>query len=582
MAEMPRGGEKKMPSIKVEKQGKMIEIPFIPGERVMELLLQADCFIDNPCSGRGTCGKCRVQVLNGRLGPAGNTERKFLSPEELDKGIRLACCLQPESDLELALLQEEKKHTILSSGYMPELEKDLRLHKVYPHSAGDYTAFMRNGRVIDTEKGDTRAHVYGIAVDIGTTTVAAELVDLRDGKVLSSAAMINPQKQFGFDVLSRISHEIENPDQGIQDLQGQIVTGLNQLIDALCVESGICRSHIYDISVAANTTMLHMLLGIDARSLGKAPFAPVFTEAKRVKAEEIGLRLPHTAELYCLPSVSAYIGADIVAGVYVCKLQEEKGKVLFVDIGTNGEIVLSVGGKLLSCSAAAGPALEGMNISAGMRAAEGAVEDLRIDEKGISLKVIGDVPPCGICGSGIIAAVRELLKVGLLKKEGAFIKKESMAKEDYRYALLEEDGRRRRVCLSSEQNIRVSQSDIRQVQLAKGAILSGFLALLKQAKLQMEDLDKVVIAGQFGKYLPVESLTAVGIIPKDIRDRIVYVGNTAKTGAYMALLSEKCKEDMERLAKEISYLELGTVPFYERLFSECLIFPEQDTCRGAE
>ena len=273
--------------------------------------------------------------------------------------------------------------------------------------------------------------------------------------------------------------------------------------------------------------------------------------------------------------MSSYIGADIVAGAYVCQLKEEKGNVLFIDIGTNGEIVLSNHGRLLCCSCAAGPALEGMNISSGMRAAEGAIEDVEITADGIKLKVIGNEEPIGICGSGILAVVKELLKVGLVRKEGAFIKLKQLGEDDYRRNMMQQNGIKRDFILTeSPEKLLITQGDIRQVQLAKGAILSGFIALLDQAGIRMEDLDKVMIAGQFGAHLPADSLVGTGILPKEVKDKLIYVGNSSKTGAYMALMSAKVKHEMEELALYMDYMELGATKGYERLFSNCLIFPE--------
>ena len=217
--------------------------------------------------------------------------------------------------------------------------------------------------------------------------------------------------------------------------------------------------------------------------------------------------------------------------------------------------------------------MEGMNISSGMRAAEGAIEDVMITESGIEWKVIGNEKPIGICGSGILAVVKELLRVGLVRKEGAFIKLNKLEESDYRFHMLQENGKKREFILSEEQKLLITQGDIRQVQLAKGAILSGFLALLKKAGIQMEDLDKVMIAGQFGAHLPADSLVGTGIIPKEVQEKLVYVGNSSKTGAYMALMSAKVKREMEELAGQMDYMELGATENYERLFSECLIFP---------
>ena len=318
--------------------------------------------------------------------------------------------------------------------------------------------------------------------------------------------------------------------------------------------------------------MRHLLLGVDALSIGKSPYAPMFVKAKDIEAEEIGIHASRGARLYCRPSVSSYIGADIVAGAYVCELHKADENVLFIDIGTNGEIVFSDHGRLLSCSCAAGPALEGMNISSGMRAAEGAIEDVEIKEDGVKLKIIGNTDPIGVCGSGILAVVKELVRTGLVRKDGAFIKLKNLEETDYRYPMIEMDGIKRQFKMTED--LKITQGDVRQVQLAKGAILSGFYALLKKAGKEMSELDKVMIAGQFGAHLPAESLIGTGILPAEVKDKLVYVGNSSKTGAYMALLSGQVKREMEELAHHMDYMELGATEGYERLFADCLMFPE--------
>lgn len=297
-----------MPEIRVKGSKKAILCE--NGANLLQTLLKEGFFVDNPCNGNGTCGKCKVRILSGD-----------------EPGIRLSCLVEVTEDLEVELLGTEKEGKVLTSGYVPEFEKE-----------------FRDG--------------YGIAVDIGTTTAALDLVRLSDGELLGQASMLNAQKQFGQDVLTRITYEYDHPDTGIVDLQRAVVESLNEEIRRLCEKVGIGKEEIREIDVAANCTMMHMLLGVDARSIGRAPYRPEFTKAQKVKAAKIGLWAGEETMLYCLPSVSAYIGADIVAGVRVCGLQEETEKVLFIDIGTNGEIVLASGGRLLSCSCAAGPALE--------------------------------------------------------------------------------------------------------------------------------------------------------------------------------------------------------------------------------
>ncbi len=595
-----------MPDILIENASK--KIPYETGKDLLQLLRENGVFVDNPCNGRGSCGKCKIRLLQGQLPAASETEKRLLKSEEIAAGVRLACLVVPEEDIELETLQTERKHEILTAGYMPDFcmnpgiaKKVLQLEKPtlqnpcsYEDSlcralgkadldwhllqhldtgAGTVTGVFNGADLIGIEAGDTTGLMYGVAVDIGTTTVVTALIDLKTGNELAAASMLNPQKKFGLDVLTRITYSLENPAHGKQELQKVIVDGLNSLIEDMCVRVAVSRQNIYEISIAANCTMLHFLLGIDTAPLGRSPYAPVFVKAKNISAQDIGLEGAPGARVYCLPSVSSYIGGDIVAGAYVCQLEKSRENLLFIDIGTNGEIVLAKNGRLMSCSCAAGPALEGMNISCGMRAAVGAIEDAAITPGGIKLKVIGDEAPVGLCGSGILAIVKELLRIGLVKKNGSFIKKEELDESDYRYPLLRVEGKKREFVLSNGQEpLGITQGDIRQVQLAKGAILSGFHALLRQAGLQMNQLDKVMIAGQFGAHLPADSLVGTEILPEEVKDKIHYVGNSSKTGAYMALMSVEVKQEMEALAQKMDYIELGAVEGYERLFAECLQF----------
>ena len=584
-------------------------------ENLLEKLRKEGRFVENPCNGKGICGKCKVKILSGDAGKVTETERRFLSEEELAQGIRLSCMVYPEEELEVETLQKEKKAEVLSEGYVPEFEKHTEIKKQLIHirktnlkdqtsmedqlliqlgnveipfsllqhlelAEGTYTAVIWSEKsLMALEPGDQTDYLYGAAIDIGTTTVVTSLIDMMTGKEMGTASRINAQKEFGLDVLTRISYETEHPEDGKEHLQKVITDSINEMLDEVCRKTevpgkGRIEKHdIYEITVAANCTMMHMLLGVDALSIGKSPYAPMFVKAKDIEAEEIGIHASRGARLYCLPSVSSYIGADIVAGAYVCELHKADENVLFIDIGTNGEIVFSDHGRLLSCSCAAGPALEGMNISSGMRAAEGAIEDVEIKEDGVKLKIIGNADPIGVCGSGILAVVKELVRTGLVRKDGAFIKLKNLEETDYRYPMIEMDGIKRQFKMTED--LKITQGDVRQVQLAKGAILSGFYALLKKAGKEMSELDKVMIAGQFGAHLPAESLIGTGILPKEVKDKLIYVGNSSKTGAYLALMSGKAKQEMEELAHHMEYMELGATEGYERLFADCLMFPDE-------
>lgn len=519
------------------------------GANLMTVLLRNGFELEAACGGRKICGKCKVRILFG--GEVTNAERKHLTKEEIENGIRLACFVKVDRDLEVRTLSKEgpEEYKALTAGYLPEFTVSL------PADAGE----------------------YGIAVDIGTTTVALQLLSLVDGAILATAADINPQKKYGLDVLSRITYEMEHGVDGIETLQREIVKLLNHLIERVCVESSVSVNEITRMAVSANCTMVHMLRGVDATSIGKAPFKPVLTGSQRFVGNEIGLTCEN-AEVYCIPAVSSYIGGDIVAGAYVCDLSHKHGNTLFIDIGTNGEIILAQNGKMDSCSCAAGPALEGMNLSCGMRGESGAISDMKLDAEGLKFSVIGECRPKGICGSGILSAISQLLRNGILRKSGAYVRLERLPEGDYRrkYLEVEEDGSRSFVVTGYtdfNRGIRISQQDIRQVQLAKGAIRSGFQVLLSQEELQERDVDQVIVAGQFGSHLAPSDLTDTGILPASLRERIEYVGNTALSGASMALLSDSVKEEMEELSHRIGYTELGNAEGYEYVLAQCMEFP---------
>ncbi len=529
-----------MPFVKELKSGK--EVVCEKGQTLLPLLTQHGIYVNNPCNGKGTCGKCKIKVVSGQVSEPSEEEKKKLATEELEKGIRLACMTEVVGDCQIETEADSRKMKVLNSGYIPEFQ-------IEAHQAG-----------------------YGVAVDIGTTTIAMNLVDLQTGEIIGQEAGMNAQRAYGQDVLTRITYEMEQGEEGVKRLQESVVGSINQGIAAMCIECGIQTETIAMLSIAGNCTMIHMLLGVDARSIGVAPYKPAFLEAQYVEAKEIGITAGEGAMVYCLAQVSGYIGGDILAGAKVCDLKHRERISLFLDIGTNGEMILANRGKLFACSCTAGPALEGMNITCGMPALPGAIE--RVEMKGHKLytDTIAKEAAKGICGSGILEVVSVLVENEFIKRTGAFVKTRKLEDDDWRKAYLTEDENGPAFLLAAEEKIIVTQKDVRQVQLAKGAILSGFISLLKQAEIEVEDLEEVIIAGQFGSHLSAEALTSVGIIPKSVKDKVKYVGNTSKTGAYMALLSGKIRQEMESLAKDIEYFELAESEGYEQLFMECMRF----------
>jgi uncharacterized 2Fe-2S/4Fe-4S cluster protein (DUF4445 family) len=572
------------------------------GEKLLKILINNGEFVEGPCGGRGSCGRCKIKHISGDLPLIIEDERRLLSEEEINNGIRLSCLISPTSDIQIDIIDQEKNHKVLTGGFIPEFnispsirkkiinidkptleapityeeiftreldleELDWNVLKNLKMQSGQFTAVYHEDKLIGLEYGNTTDEIYGVAVDIGTTTVVASLINLLTGEEIDNEAEINAQKNFGQDVLTRITYVLENGEQGTQELQKAIVNSLNKMLNRICERKNIKKDRIYEISIAANSTMIHMLLGIESISLGKSPYAQIFSGAKNIMAREIGLdAMSSFARISTLPSVSSYIGADIVAGAFVAGLDKSDKRVLFIDIGTNGEIVLSDRGKLVSCSCAAGPALEGMNISSGMRASDGAIEEMKIGKNEITLEVIGNTKPIGLCGSGILAAVREMLACGLVNERGNIIKPESLELDDFRQKYLIVENNKRSIKVNND--IRITQGDIRQVQLAKSAILSGFVALVKYVGLELSDLDEVIVAGQFGAHLPVESLVGTGILPKDVEEKIRYIGNSSKTGAYLSLMSSESRKEMDLLSKQMDYMELSVSEGYERLFVE--------------
>ncbi len=601
-----------------------VEIRFLPqnktvdavvGSCLMQVAREAYIDIESSCSGKGTCGKCVVQHVDGAAEEPHHDEIRHISAENLARGMRLACRSKVTGRAEYHVPQGAgKKHRILSEGVMPQFTLSPNITKEYlqlekpklEDSLDDVsrierelnltfsgvplsllqqipgalrkggfkaTVVLADEELIGIEPGDTTALCYGAAVDIGTTTVVVSLVDLLTGEELAACTMINPQKNHGLDVLSRIQHVRERPE-GLADLSRMVRECIDALISEACRDAGVMRENIYEMTVAANSTMMHFFLGVDPSGIGKSPYVPAFTRGVDVPAAELGLGISPFGRVYCLPSVSAYIGADIVAGILSAELAGKDERALFIDIGTNGEIAFSSKEKICSCSCAAGPALEGMNISCGMRAADGAIEKVFINGD-VEVRTIGGKAAAGLCGSGVIDAVGELVKAGIVLPSGRFTKLEPGDTRAWAPRLKNGDGPPSFI-LSNGKNgygpIAITQKDIRQVQLAKGAILSGILALLSKLGIGLHDIDRVYIAGAFGFHVRMESLARMGVLPHELLDRVTLIGNSSKSGAILCLLSKEKREEAARIGRKIEYTELSCFPNYDKLFTECLSF----------
>ena len=494
-----------MPELYLPQLGRTIKCE--RGRNLYELLAE-EGLIEAPCGGKGVCGKCRV-LLDGA-------------------GV-LSCCHTVERSAEILLPQAAGVSEIVSDGYMKEF------------------------RFVPKEG-------FGAAIDIGTTTVVAALYDLSSGRELDTLSRLNSQKIYGQDVISRIRHAADEAD-GLAQLQQKITGDLNELTTGLLARNGIRAEQVSSVVIAGNTTMIHLLAGRDPSSLASAPYLPAFTGPLRFDAADIGLGLTE-ASVLCLPAIASYVGGDMTAGMIACGIDSSGPLTLLLDIGTNGEIVLAGNDKIYCCSCAAGPALEGMNISCGTRASDGAIESVSITDGAVVCRTIRDRPAGGICGSGLISAISAMLREGVIAPNGRFAD----------HPLVSRSCGEKRVVLDAAHNIYLTQKDIRQVQLAKGALLSGALTLLEASGHGEGDVSRVIVAGQFGAHLSAESITGCGILPKSWEQKITYAGNTSKSGAAICLLSPEEADRCESLAGEARYIELSVKEGYEALFIKCLRF----------
>ncbi len=588
-----------------------------PGVTIFDSASWNGIAIDSTCGGHGTCHKCKVRVEGGA--PITRHDVRTFNQEQIAQGWRLACLVQATRDLEVEvppLTTRPKAATVgvgrqvilrpaLQKRYVEldeptlsdqrtdlarvtdaitdlELTADLpllrRLSTVLRQADFKVTAVVVDEALIDIEPGDTTALRYAIAFDLGTTTVVATLLDLGTGTPVSVASMLNKQQPFGADVITRISATMMDPA-----MHGRLRTAahetLAELAEQVCREGGVDPAHVYEVAVAGNATMTALALGIDPEPLGVAPFVMSTAHPPTVLATELGLTLHPQARAMLFPALGAYVGGDIVAGMLATGMDRDKRTRLFIDVGTNCEIVLSDGDTILSTAAPAGPAFEGGAIRCGMRAADGAIETVQLDEE-VVLGVIGDVEPRGLCGSGLVDAVSEMVRVGLLDETGRFVPDEVAAEKVPALApLLTRIGEERVFLLhrptpdtEPEDCVYLSQRDVRELQFAKAAISTGWSLLLAELGLEHRDVQQVLLAGSFGSYLSPAAAVRIGLVPTLPVLRIVAAGNVAGEGAKMALLSVRERAGAAALLEEVTYVELSDRPDFNDRFIEQLGF----------
>jgi len=579
------------------------------GTPLSEVAREAGVRLRSVCGGKGLCGKCKVKVTAGEVSPLTGAEREHLSKEEIADGNRLVCQVLVLSDI--AVYVPPESLSISQKLQLAGAEVEVPFEPVVeeclvalePPSIGDAQSdferlaqalqnqqrkavitadlialkkipallrennwkirvSVRNGEVVDVRP--LNKSPFGLAVDLGTTKIAAYLIDLEDGNTLASDGIENPQIAFGEDVITRISYAMEH---GGITLQQAVIEGLNQLIAKLCPEP----ERIVEITLVGNTVMHHLFLGLPVKQLGVAPYLPAVQGSLDVKARDIGLNTAPGAYVHLLPNVAGFIGADHTAMILATGIYKTDKTVLGLDIGTNTEVVLAHQGKLMSTSCASGPAFEGGHISCGMRAVRGAIEKVEIQESQVIVQTLQDAPPIGLCGSGVLDAVAELCRTGAVNKLGRLgngpgVREHGSARE---FVLVSADKS------GTGKEITLTQKDISEVQLAKAAVRTGIEALLHEMNITWEEIEEVVIAGGFGTAINPSSAIAIGMFPPLPLERFREAGNAAGTGARLALLSMSQREKAEEIARRISYLELMTKPDFSIQFSRALFFPDK-------
>ncbi len=608
--------------IRYDPSGTTAHVP--PGTTLFNAAHWAGIPIESTCGGRGTCGKCRVQVRQG------NAERTLADyrhvGEGLDEGWRLSCQCEVAEDMvvDVPRAMSVPKAATMGVGRFVLLEPNAakflltidaptihdprsRLRRVtdalaaegleVTHAAGvlpllaaaiddeqgsTLTATVIGDRLVDVEPGDTTGRLFGVSIDVGTTTVVATLMDLRAGAAAAVGSTINRQAPFGADVLTRVSHTQMHGSEALEQLRIAIVDTIDGLLGSVCATAGIAREEILEVVAAGNATMLHLLLGVDPESIGRSPFVATFLERQDLRAADAGIAIHPEGRLVLFPSIGAYVGADIVADIVATGIAREGTTRLLVDVGTNGEIVVGNEDRVVTTAAPAGPAFEGGQILHGMRATEGAIEGvvLDVDERAVRLQVIGgNVEPRGLCGSGLIDIVAQLRLSGLLGDSGILLSPDDAVARDHPLAgrlQIDDEGVRR---FALTESVWITQRDIRELQQAKGAIATGIDAAMRERGLGAEDLDEVLLAGSFGTYIDPLGARVLGLVPAVPVEKIRAVGNTASEGAKMALLSFREREVAFELPAFVEYLELSGVEDFNERFIANVGFPPLDLVR---
>jgi uncharacterized 2Fe-2S/4Fe-4S cluster protein (DUF4445 family) len=591
---------------------------------VLEAAKEAGVDIRSECGGVGSCGKCRVIITNpAMVNRATAAERKHLSSSELTSGLRLACCASVQGNLVVTVPSESRtgKRKIQLQGAEQPVKIDLAVKKVYLelskptiidvkpdferlleslHKRGfadlaiDYellktlpnvlraaewkvTATVWNDeKIISLEPGDSEKSKFGFSVDIGTSKIVGHLVDLTSGETIAVRSAENPQLPRGEDVITRITYA-QASDENLKELQQALIKTINSLIADACSESHVDTWEVYEVTIVGNTAMHHFFLGIQPKNLLFAPYVPAIKEAVNVKVASLRIDTNLLGNVHVLPNIAGFVGADAVADVLATGMHKMDEMCLLIDVGTNGEVFVGNKQNIVACSCAAGPAFEGTHIEYGMKAWTGAIERIKIDPATLEVEfaTIDGGKPVGICGSGVVDAVAEMFRCGVINQRGDFnknleAKRVRMVNGEKKFVIAWKN----ETSLGSD--ITISRRDIQEIQLAKAALHTGAAVLMNKMLVAEVEIERAYIAGAFGKYLNPESAKLTGLIPDVATEKIEFVGNTAVSGAKMALLSRQARKEAQEISAGVNYVELMTAPGFRKEFLDSVFLPHRN------
>lgn len=608
---------------------KQVKVIFEPGHiiatgnenmTISELATSAGVEIYKPCGGNGTCGKCKV-IVESFNNPPTNQEIRLLSQEELSNNVRLACQSKINDNMKIEILTDEnvKKLKILTSVNHLEdffidpyikreiIELDFKNLREDDYSIIDvllndkkfkeltpdikalkqisnlYNRDLENLNLAITYTSDRILSIEtsgdlsqcGVGIDIGTTTLVSYLIDIKTGEQLASTSSINPQVVHGDDVISRINY-INTKEDGLSNLRSLIVDSISHQIAELCESANIVKENIYEIVINGNTIMQEIFLGINPRSIGTSPYIPTFRTVTRIKSQEVGIEINEVGLITMLPNVSGYVGSDVLSGAYIGGIQESDELKAIIDIGTNNEVIIGNKNLMLACSSAAGPAFEGARITFGMRGMPGAIEKARYEAGQMKIEVIGNISPKGICGSGLIDIVSEMLRLGVLDSSGRIVSPDEIGDSDLKKRIeFDNNGIKMfRITDKNSNNIYLTQKDIREVQLAKGAVYSGINILLNKLGKTVYDLQEIYLAGAFGNYIDKKNAINIGLLPNVDLNKIKPIGNSSAFVASLSVLQKNVQSDMTKMLEKIEYIELSTDMDFQQEFIKELSFPK--------